>query len=218
MARGPAKASSENDVTQPDDESLNFDDDTLKARAEDHKRDGNDAYNKKDFSKAIYFYTEGIKVECKDEELNAKLFNNRATAHFYLENYSASLTDARAAISLQPTYLKAIVRGADACVKLSQFEEAITWCDKGLAIDKVNKKLLELKRRSEVKELTENGEARAKQISGNFSESLNDARAAISLQPTYLKAIVRGAGACVKLSQFKEAITWCDKGLAVSFD
>ena len=30
MARGPAKASSENDVTQPDDESLNFDDDTLK--------------------------------------------------------------------------------------------------------------------------------------------------------------------------------------------
>jgi len=84
MARSPAKAASENNVTQPDDESLNFDDDTLKARAEDHKRDGNDAYNKKDFAKAIYFYTKGIKVECKDEELNAKLYNNRATAHFYL--------------------------------------------------------------------------------------------------------------------------------------
>ena len=37
-------------------------------------------------------------------------------------------------------------------------------------INKVNKKLLELKRRSEVKELTENGEARAKQISGKNSE------------------------------------------------
>ena len=37
-------------------------------------------------------------------------------------------------------------------------------------IDKVNKKLLELKRRSEVKELTENGEARPKQISGKNSE------------------------------------------------
>lgn len=56
----------------------------VSARAEDHKRDGNDAYNKKDFAKAIYFYTKGIKVECKDEELNAKLFNNRAAAHFYL--------------------------------------------------------------------------------------------------------------------------------------
>ena len=30
MARSPAKAASENNVTQPDDESLNFDDDTLK--------------------------------------------------------------------------------------------------------------------------------------------------------------------------------------------
>ena len=26
-----------------------------------------------------------------------------------------------------------------------------------------------------------------------------------------------GASACVQLNQFKEAITWCDKGLAVSF-
>ncbi len=27
-----------------------------------------------------------------------------------------------------------------------------------------------------------------------------------------------GASACVELKQFEEAITWCDKGLAVSFD
>lgn len=33
---------------------------------------------------AIHFYTEGIKVACKDKELNAKLYSNRATAHFYL--------------------------------------------------------------------------------------------------------------------------------------
>ena len=26
-----------------------------------------------------------------------------------------------------------------------------------------------------------------------------------------------GASACVQLNQFEEGITWCDKGLAVSF-
>ena len=26
-----------------------------------------------------------------------------------------------------------------------------------------------------------------------------------------------GASACIKLNQFEEAITWCDKGLSVSF-
>ena len=49
-----------------------------------YKKRGNDEYGKKNFINAIHFYTEGIKVDCKDDELNAKLYNNRATAHFYL--------------------------------------------------------------------------------------------------------------------------------------
>ena len=38
----------------------------------------------KNFSNAIYFFTEGINVSCKDEELQAKLYNNRAAAFFHL--------------------------------------------------------------------------------------------------------------------------------------
>ena len=49
-----------------------------------YKNEGNDEYKKKNFNNAIYFYTEGIKVNCKDEELNAKLYSNRAAAHFNL--------------------------------------------------------------------------------------------------------------------------------------
>ena len=33
-------------------------------------------------------YTEGIEVKCKDEELNAKLYNNRASAHYHLGKVS----------------------------------------------------------------------------------------------------------------------------------
>lgn len=45
---------------------------------------GNDKYREKDFSKAIHFYTEGIKVNCKDGELKAILYSNRAIGHFNL--------------------------------------------------------------------------------------------------------------------------------------
>ena len=52
-------------------------------KAEDFNNAGNDAYRKKDFAKAIFFYTKGIKVECKDKELVSKLYNNRSTIYFY---------------------------------------------------------------------------------------------------------------------------------------
>ena len=54
------------------------------AIAEVYKNEGNDEYNNNNFNSAVFFYTEGIKVNCKDEDLNAKLYSNRAAAHFNL--------------------------------------------------------------------------------------------------------------------------------------
>ena len=54
------------------------------AIAEVYKNEGNDEYNKKNFNDAIHFYTEGIKMNCKDEDFNARLYSNRAAAHFNL--------------------------------------------------------------------------------------------------------------------------------------
>ncbi|CAH3031978.1 unnamed protein product [Porites evermanni] len=106
--------------------------------AEVYKNEGNDEYNRKNFHSAINIYTEGIKVDCKDKELNAKLYSNRAAAHFNLGNYTEALNDATMAIDLLPSYLKAFLclfffTGASACVQLKKFNEAISWCDKGLA-------------------------------------------------------------------------------------
>ncbi|XP_078360894.1 uncharacterized protein LOC144645266 isoform X1 [Oculina patagonica] len=305
MARSPFKVASENDVTPSAEGTLDFDDDNLRAIAEVYKNQGNEEYRKRDFINAIHFYTEGIKVNCKDDELKAQLYCNRAIANFKLGNHLDSLSDAKAATDLQPIFLKAIVRGASACVELNQFEEAITWCDKGLAIDKNNKTLLGLKARSvnelkkvpesqifkctdeHTKDVTETAQKNAgnesevtasvdkasdydddslrekaeiyknkgnheyskKNLStaihfytegikvnckdnelnaklysnraiahlhlGNYENSLSDAKAATDLQPTFLKAIERGASACMKLNRFGEAITWCDKGLAI---
>ena len=56
----------------------------VSAIAEVNKNQGNEEYRKRDFINAIHFYTEGIKVNCKDEELNAQLYSNRAIANFKL--------------------------------------------------------------------------------------------------------------------------------------
>ncbi|KAL9981289.1 hypothetical protein ACROYT_G009973 [Oculina patagonica] len=375
MARSPIKVQSENDVTPSAEETLDFDDDNLRAIAEVYKNQGNEEYRKRDFINAIHFYTKGIKVNCKDDKLKAQLYSNRAIANFKLGNFLDSLSDAKVATELQPIFLKAIVRGASACVQLKQFEEAITWCDKGLAaylvfpmvlqiispmttrfarqpclkgsstfkvdgrcledevvrlshhlsrselvyfinvmclnpkkIDKNNKTLLGLKARSvnELRKVPEspflkctdedtkddtktakknavnesevtasvdvaleydddnlrekadiyknkgNDEYSKKNLNnaihfytegikvnckddelnvklysnraiahfylGNYENSLRDAKAATDLQPTFLKAIERGASACIKLNRFGEAITWCDKGLTKKID
>ena len=62
------------------------------AIAETHKNAGNDAFRKDDFVKAINLYTEGIEVKCNDADLNAKLYNNRASAHYHLGKVSFILT------------------------------------------------------------------------------------------------------------------------------
>lgn len=49
-----------------------------------YAEEGNKEYSKKEAYNAIYFYTEGIQVNCKDVQLNAKLYSSRATAYFYL--------------------------------------------------------------------------------------------------------------------------------------
>ncbi|CAH3016839.1 unnamed protein product, partial [Porites evermanni] len=119
------------------------------AIAEVYKNDGNEEYKKKNFYGAIYFYTEGIGMNCKDKELNAKLYSNRAAAHLNLGNYTEAIDDSKSATDLDQSLSKAFGRGAEVCIQLKAFAEAISWCDKGLAIDPNDQKLLELRSRSE---------------------------------------------------------------------
>ncbi|CAH3152583.1 unnamed protein product, partial [Porites lobata] len=49
--------------------------------AEVYYNEGNEACFKEDYSNAIYFYTEGIKVNCKDIDLKDQLYSKRAYAN-----------------------------------------------------------------------------------------------------------------------------------------
>ena len=57
---------------------------SLSAIAQVYNDEGSEAYDKKDYSNAVYCYTEGIKVNCKDKDLMAELYSNRAHAHLCL--------------------------------------------------------------------------------------------------------------------------------------
>lgn len=57
-------------------------------RAKVHKDEGNDFFKKKKYREAINEYTEGIKQNSSDSMMNAVLYCNRATAHYYLGGIS----------------------------------------------------------------------------------------------------------------------------------
>ncbi|XP_020609684.1 tetratricopeptide repeat protein 4-like [Orbicella faveolata] len=90
---------------------VNFDEDVLAAIAEVYQEEGDKEFTRKEVCNAIYFYTEGIHVNCKDFQLNAKLYSSRARAYYHLGNFHEALNDATAAVNLEPTLIKAIETG-----------------------------------------------------------------------------------------------------------
>ena len=76
----------------------------LIAITEVYKEEGNSAYKEKEFHRAVDFYTQGLETKCKDDELNAKLFCKRATAHLYmgrcLKMFSVTFSPLRDGIQL----------------------------------------------------------------------------------------------------------------------
>jgi len=57
---------------------------SFSAIAQVYNDEGSEVCDKRDYSNAVYFYTEGINVNCKDKDLMAELYSNRAHAHLCL--------------------------------------------------------------------------------------------------------------------------------------
>ncbi|XP_034737013.1 tetratricopeptide repeat protein 4 [Etheostoma cragini] len=109
------------------------------------KDEGNEFFKEKNYEKAILSYTAGLKKKCVDQDLNTVLLTNRAAAHFHLGNMRSALNDAAAAKKIKPDHLKALLRGAQSCLELRNFAEAVQWCDEGLKVHPTDKKLQELR-------------------------------------------------------------------------
>lgn len=61
-------------------------------QAQGLKDEGNEYFKEKNYKKAIVSYSEGLKRNCADSELNAVLYTNRAAAHYHLGTASPPVT------------------------------------------------------------------------------------------------------------------------------
>lgn len=84
------------------------------------KEAGNHAYGSKDFNKAIELYTKAIL--CKPE---AVYYSNRAACYNALADWDKVVEDTTAAINLDPEYVKAMNRRANAYDKLEKYSESL---------------------------------------------------------------------------------------------
>ncbi|RYO94047.1 hypothetical protein DL766_004102 [Monosporascus sp. MC13-8B] len=84
------------------------------------KNAGNKAYGSKDYNRAIDLYSKAIL--CKPDSI---FYSNRAACYNALGSWDQVVEDTTAAINLDPLYVKALNRRANAYEHLEQFSEAL---------------------------------------------------------------------------------------------
>uniref|UniRef100_A0A1A7XCB6 Tetratricopeptide repeat domain 4 n=1 Tax=Iconisemion striatum TaxID=60296 RepID=A0A1A7XCB6_9TELE len=129
-------------------------------QAKSLKNEGNAYFKERNYKQAVVSYTAALKMKCGDEEFNAVILTNRAASHFHLGNMRSALNDAAAAKKIKPDHLKALIRGAQCCIELHNFAEAVRWCDEGLKVHPTDKKLQELRATAEKHKRTAERDAR----------------------------------------------------------
>ncbi|EMR65682.1 putative mitochondrial precursor protein import receptor tom70 protein [Eutypa lata UCREL1] len=97
-----------------------FTDEERKGYALQLKNSGNKAYGSKDYNRAIDLYSKAIL--CKPDPI---FFSNRAACFNALGTWDKVVDDTTAAINLDPLYVKALNRRANAYEHLGQFSEAL---------------------------------------------------------------------------------------------
>ncbi|KAG5307069.1 TTC4 protein, partial [Acromyrmex insinuator] len=121
------------------------DENTPEELANNYKEDGNFNYKYKKYRLAILSYTTGIKTKCKDDDLIAQLYNNRAAAHFMLQNYRSCLNDCKLALKFKPQYPKALSRAATCSFYIKDYDQCIDSCDQFLDQSPTDKIILKLR-------------------------------------------------------------------------
>ncbi|QPG75319.1 hypothetical protein FOA43_002671 [Brettanomyces nanus] len=95
-------------------------DTSQQAEAEAFKNQGNEQLKKKNYDKAIDFYTKAINLNA-----TAVYYANRAQAQIKHENFGLALNDANDAIRLDPDYLKGYYRRAVAHSGMLEYKKSL---------------------------------------------------------------------------------------------
>ena len=94
-------------------------------RAEHHKVRGNNEFHAKRYAAALEQYTAGLNVDSfEDDAFRAILHANRAAAYQAMRRHCDAVMDCCVSHHLDPTYLRALQRRADACLSMGDWPGA----------------------------------------------------------------------------------------------
>ncbi|KAL6847462.1 hypothetical protein ACP4OV_023315 [Aristida adscensionis] len=107
------------------------DDDFVKKRKSDLKRQAGDAFKQEDYLKASVLYTQALRVD----QFDATLFSNRSLCWLRLGEGNKALQDAVECKELRPKWAKAYYRKGAALMFLKDYENAYSTLSRGLELD-----------------------------------------------------------------------------------
>ncbi|KAK1934331.1 Tetratricopeptide repeat protein 1 [Phytophthora citrophthora] len=126
-----------NDTDEEEEDASKDNTDVVK-KASSAKELGNKFFSRGSYLDAIECYTTALKLCPTEEEYSynrAVYFSNRAACLLRLGRTEESVDDCTQAVTLSPTYVKALLRRAEALEKLDKLEEALADYDAVLKID-----------------------------------------------------------------------------------
>uniref|UniRef100_A0A8D8UDQ7 DnaJ homolog subfamily C member 7 n=1 Tax=Cacopsylla melanoneura TaxID=428564 RepID=A0A8D8UDQ7_9HEMI len=122
------------------------------------KDEGNVKFVAGNNQEAFDIYTEALKIDARNININSKLLHNRATVLFRMGKYNEAIADCTLALEKDPNYLKALIRRSKCFYELGQYKECVQDAEKINKMDssRENRAFLEdakrLLKRSEVKD------------------------------------------------------------------
>lgn len=105
---------------------------------------GNEAFKMGRWQQALDLYNEALTIDKNNRKVNAKLYFNKATVCSKLNQIKEAAEACTAALELDETYVKALLRRAKCYTSLGEYENAVKDYEKLYKIDKSkeNKQLL----------------------------------------------------------------------------
>jgi len=106
------------------------------------KEKGNAAFAAKNYDEAIDCYTKAIRLDDK----NHVFFSNRSASYAGKQKWTEAISDAKACIRLDPSFIKGYYRLATAQIETNELDAATQTIKQGLNIDNDNLQLAKLMR------------------------------------------------------------------------
>lgn len=109
----------------------------IRAKNIKEKKDkGNELFKSGKYRDAHGIYSEALQIDDLNKDINSKLYYNRALVNAKLGNIRDAISDCTAALTLNPKYLKALLRRAKCQSDMENFEECVKDYESAFQIEK----------------------------------------------------------------------------------